>query len=221
MSKEKISKRSEKNLNEKNKIISEENKPPNDFEFNRNDEEKINKYKFSDKNENNDENTFKEIAINYKKSDKNENQNEKQFIYDNNDSLCKNNQIESKSNIQLLKELIKEKEVNFNSESEKTFIKDFNLMSDKLSNKTSNEKNDETINLNIINLDNLKEKESQEIIKNKQIIENNGSKTSIENIILKQDSDSTNIFPDKIDEERLKKKEFFEKKDKNEIDQDP
>ena len=221
MSKEKISKRSEKNLNEKNKIISEENKPPNDFEFNRNNEEKINKYKFSDKNENNDENTFKEIAINYKKSDKNENQNEKQFIYDNNDSLCKNNQIESKSNIQLLKELIKEKEVNFNSESEKTFIKDFNLMSDKLSNKTSNEKNDETINLNIINLDNLKEKESQEIIKNKQIIENNGSKTSIENIILKQDSDSTNIFPDKIDEERLKKKEFFEKKDKNEIDQDP
>ena len=221
MSKEKISKRSEKNLNEKNKIISEENKPPNDFEFNRNDEEKINKYKFSDKNENNDENTFKEIAINYKKSDKNENQNEKQFIYDNNDSLCKNNQIESKSNIQLLKELMKEKEVNFNSESEKTFIKDFNLMSDKLSNKTSNEKNDETINLNIINLDNLKEKESQEIIKNKQIIENNGSKTSIENIILKQDSDSTNIFPDKIDEERLKKKEFFEKKDKNEIDQDP
>ena len=201
MSKEKISKRSEKNLNEKNKIISEENKPPNDFEFNRNNEEKINKYKFSDKNENNDENTFKEIAINYKK--------------------CKNNQIESKSNIQLLKELIKEKEVNFNSESEKTFIKDFNLMSDKLSNKTSNEKNDETINLNIINLDNLKEKESQEIIKNKQIIENNGSKTSIENIILKQDSDSTNIFPDKIDEERLKKKEFFEKKDKNEIDQDP
>ena len=116
---------------------------------------------------------------------------------------------------------MKEKEVNFNSESEKTFIKDFNLMSDKLSNKTSNEKNDETINLNIINLDNLKEKESQEIIKNKQIIENNGSKTSIENIILKQDSDSTNIFPDKIDEERLKKKEFFEKKDKNEIDQDP
>ena len=221
MSKEKISKRSEKNLNEKNKIISEENKPPNDFEFNRNNEEKINKYKFSDKNENNDENTFKEIAINYKKSDKNENQNEKQFIYDNNDSLCKNNQIESKSNIQLLKELMKEKEVNFNSESEKTFIKDFNLMSDKLSNKTSNEKNDETINLNIINLDNLKEKESQEIIKNKQIIENNGSKTSIENIILKQDSDSTNIFPDKIDEERLKKKEFFEKKDKNEIDQDP
>ena len=152
MSKEKISKRSEKNLNEKNKIISEENKPPNDFEFNRNNEEKINKNKFSDKNENNDENTFKEIAINYKKSDKNENQNEKQFIYDNNDSLCKNNQLESKSNIQLLKELMKEKEVNFNSESEKTFIKDFNLMSDKLSNKTSNEKNDETINLNIINL---------------------------------------------------------------------